>query len=247
MFASYCDEAGGADHGFIAVCGWVASVERWQKFETEWKAMLTTYAVPYFHLKELAHYKGPYGKWQWEGREERDSLFMEASRIIRETVELGFLSVVWYDAFRKVNEQFHLKKHQRSPYAIAGRFCIARANEWMKRNGRSLREIEYFFEDGGPDIAGLTDLAKRTGLQNPRFQPSRDTETQGGFVQLQAADYLAYEVRKAVVDHRDPFTQPEMFRKSFQSFFGCEADQGNYREKELFELCETAKIPLRIA
>jgi hypothetical protein len=156
------------------------------------------------------------------------------------------LCVVWYDAFRKVNERFHLKKHQRSPYALAGRFCISRANQYVLRRGASLRDIVYVFEDGGPDVGGLVDLVNRSNLKIPAFESSRDTEAKFATVQLQAADYFAYELRKAVVDHRDPFTKPEMFRKSFQAFFGCEADQGNYREQELLELCEDAKIPERI-
>lgn len=247
MFTSFFDESGGADHGFITVCGWVASAERWQRYEGEWKAMLQAYDVPYLHLKELAHCNGPYSKWKYQNSEVRTALFKEAARIIRETVEFGFLCVVWYEDFRKVNERFHLKKHQHSPYALAGRFCIARANEWMRRNERSLREIEYVFEDGGPDVGGLTDLTKRSGVQIPKFHPSRDTEVQAGMVQLQAADYFAYELRKAVVDHRDPCTQPELFRKSFQALFGCEADQGNYRERELLNLCEAAHVPERLA
>ena len=138
-----------------------------------------------------------------------------------------------------------LKKHQRSPYAC-GRFCIARANDYVQGQGRTLRDIVYVFEDGGPDVGGLVDLVKRSDLKLPSFESSRDTANQFATVQLQAADYLAYELRKAVVDHRDPFTKPEMFRKSFQAFFGCEADQGNYDEQGLLDLCEGAKIPTRI-
>jgi hypothetical protein len=82
-------------------------------------------------------------------------------------------------------------------------------------------------------------------LKIPAFRSSRDKEYEAGFVQLQAADYFAYEMRKAVVDHRDPMTKPESFRKSFQAFFGCEVDQGNYREQELLDLCDGAKIPIR--
>jgi hypothetical protein len=247
MFTSYFDEAGGADHGFITVCGWVASVERWQLFEGKWKDMLSYFDVPYFHLKELSQCRGPYVKWFQNPGTQRDELFKEAARIICETVEYGFLSVVWYDAFRKTNERFHLKKHSHSPYAIAGRFCIARVNEWVKQQGRSLREVDYIFEDGGPDAGGLIDLTKRSDLKLPLFRSGRDTESQVGTVQLQAADYFAYELRKAVVDHRDPFTKPEMFRKSFQALFGCEVDQGNYDEAHLLNLCDLAKIPERIA
>ena len=247
MFQSFFDESGGADHGFITVCGWLASIERWRQFEQNWKEMLRRNDVPYFHLKELSQCRGPFSKWFGHHSPERDELFKDAAQIIRRTVEKGFLCVVWYDAFRKVNERFHLKKHQRSPYAIAGRFCIARVNEYVQKQGFTLRDIDYVFDQGGPDTGGLVDLVKRSNLKIPAFVPSRDTESSFATVQLQAADYLAYEVRKAVVDHRDPFTKPEEFRKSFQAFFGCEVDQGNYNEEHLLDLCEGAKIPERIA
>lgn len=244
MFETYCDEAGGADHGFIAVCGWLAAVERWKWFESEWKLLLKKYGVPYLHMKEVAHFRGPYAKWIG-AKAERDEFLKQAVDIIRQTVEFGFLAVVWYDAFRKVNERFHLESHQRSPYALAGRFCISRANGWMGRHGYPVRDVAYVFENGAPDVVGLTDLTKRSNLQIPTFHPSRDTELPYGMVQLQAADFLAYEVRKAVVDHPDKYTKPEEFRKSFQAFFSCDVEQGNYGESELLDLCEGAKIPIR--
>lgn len=245
MFTCYFDEAGGADHGFIAVSGWIASVERWRQFESDWNAMLCAHGVPYMHMKECAHFKGPYSKWfATEVRADRESFVKDAIRIIRDTVQFGVVCVVHYDDFRKVNERFRLREHLRSPYALAGRFCIARSNLWAQRQGYSIRDIgDYVFEDDGPDVPGLVEVTKRVGLQIPSFKPSRDTETQLGIIQLQAADLLVYEVRKAVVDHRDPMTQPEFFRKSFQAFFGCDVEQGNYREAQLLDLCEGAKIP----
>jgi hypothetical protein len=246
MFETYCDESGGADHGFIAVCGWLASVERWQRFEKEWRLLLSFHDVPYLHMKELAHFNGPYDKWLGKPiTSPRTAFLKEAVGIIRETVEYGVVCVVNYEDFRKVNSRFQLKEHLRSPYALAGRFCIARSNTWMRAGGLSVREIAYVFEDGGPDMGGLVEVTKKAGIQIPTFSPSRDTEIQAGMVQLQAADFLAYEMRKAVVDHHDEFTEPEKFRKSFQAFFGCNVEQGNYRERQLLELCNTANIPIR--
>jgi hypothetical protein len=93
MFQSFFDEAGGADHGFITVCGWVASVDRWQRFESEWKEMLARFDVPYFHLKELSQCRGPFSKWWGQKNGEREEFFEESARIVRETVEPGFLCV----------------------------------------------------------------------------------------------------------------------------------------------------------
>ena len=245
MFETYCDEAGGLDHGFIAVCGWLASVERWKRFETGWKQMLAAYEVPYLHMKEFAHFNGPFDKFLTADSGPRTNFMKGATRIIRESVEFGFVCIVNYEDFRKVNARFQLKELVRSPYALAGRFCIARSNLWVRSKGHSLRDVAYVFEDGGPDMGGLVELTKQDGIQIPTFSPSRDTEIQAGMVQLQAADFLAYEMRKAVVDRRDPMTKPELFRKSFQAFFGCNVEQGNYREEQLLELCSNAGIPPR--
>lgn len=245
MFWSFFDEAGGADHQFIAVCGWLAEREAWKEFEADWKAMLARFDVPYFHMKEVAQFRGPFAKW-YANRAERDEFIKEAARLIRETVEMGVLVVVRYDAWRSLNLRYDLEKQWRSPYVLASRFCIARANAWVREQGYTERDVQYFFEDGGPDMPGLVALAKRDALQIPAFRSGRDTELEYGLIPLQAADFLAYEVRKAVVDHPDKFTQPEEFRKSFQAFFNCDVDQGNYGEPELRELCEALKVPERI-
>ena len=142
FYTSYFDESGGLDHGFIAVCGWLASVERWQRFEKEWKLLLSFHDVPYFHMKELAHFNGPYEKWLGKViTSPRTEFLKEAAGIIRETAEFGVVCVVNYEGFRKVNGKFQLKESVRSPYALAGRFCIARSNSWMRVHAFSVRDI----------------------------------------------------------------------------------------------------------
>jgi hypothetical protein len=91
MFETYCDEAGGLDHGFIAVCGWLASVERWKRFEADWKQMLAAYDVPYLHMTEFAHFNGPFEKFLSANFGPRTNFMKEATRIIRESVEFGFV------------------------------------------------------------------------------------------------------------------------------------------------------------
>jgi hypothetical protein len=245
MFTCYFDEAGGKDHGFIAVCGYVASVEEWQQFEANWKHMLADHQVPYLHMLGCAHFKGPYKKWE-KNPDDRAAFIADAARVIRDTVRCGYLCAVHYADFDNVNQRYELRERLSSPYALAGRFCIGRANTWMKGSGRALSEIDYVFEDGGPDVSGLARVVQEAKLQIPSFRPSRDTRIQDATVQLQAADLFAYELRKAVVDHgHNPFTSPERFRKSFQALFDVDVEQGNYHEAELIDLCEIASISKR--
>lgn len=245
MFRCFFDEGGGEDHGFIAVCGYVASLENWKRFEFDWKQMLSDHRVPYLHMKELAHFNGPYAKWKHD-ENGRIAFIRDASALVCGSADYGFLCVARYADFEKVNQEYYLSENFHSPYALAGRFCIARANLWMGNAGRSVREIDYVFDRGGPDVAGLAELMQRSNLQIPSFKASRDTEIEAGMVQLQAADYFAYELRKAIVDHPyDPHRKPEEFRKSFQAIMDVSVDQGNYRESELIELCETSGVHKR--
>lgn len=246
MFTCYFDESGGSDHGFIAVCGFIASVERWQAFEVAWREMLVKYDLPYLHMKEFAHSNGPYREWKGN-EQERARFLIEATAIIQQTVLHGFLCRVSFADFAAVNREYLLGEYAHSPYALAGRFCIAQANKWVGQQGRTLRDVQYVFDYGGPDAGGLVAITQRDGLHIPSFDPSRDTENMAGMVQLQAADFFAYELRKAVVDHPDLYTRPEEFRKSFQALFSIDVDQGNYGEAELREFCVTAHIPERSA
>jgi hypothetical protein len=245
MFQCFFDEGGGEDHGFIAVCGYVASVERWKRFEVDWRAMLVTHEVPYLHMKELAHFNGPYRKWKGDEKG-RIAFLRDASLLVCGSADYGFLCAAQYADFEKVNREYYLAENFHSPYALAGRFCIARANLWMNSEGRSTKEIEYVFDRGGPDVSGLVDLTQRSNLQIPSFRSPCDRDNEAGMVQLQAADYFAYELRKAIVDHSgDPYEKPEEFRKSFQAIMDVTVDQGNYREVELIELCEVSGVHKR--
>lgn len=247
MFTCYFDEAGGKDHGFIAVCGYIAPEDRWRGFETEWNLILKRFDVPYLHMLEYAHSTGPYRKWK--GDEKTRAEFMEElTGIIRNTAERGFLCRVSYADFAAVDADYRLTEAAQSPYAMAARFVIAMGNNFVRARGYDLSTIQYVFEAGHSDAPGLLKVAQRSGpnpIPIPIFKYGRDTAVERGLVQLQAADHFAYELRKASVDHPDAFTAPEAFRKSFRAIFQVPSDQGNYGEAELRQFCVDANIQPR--
>lgn len=60
----YLDEAGGADEGFTVVCGWISTAAKWECFEVDWKLLLASNNLHYFHMKEFSQSTGPFGKWK---------------------------------------------------------------------------------------------------------------------------------------------------------------------------------------
>jgi hypothetical protein len=207
---SYFDESDSKSLDFTFVCGWTAAIPEWQQFEYDWKIFLAKYDVPYFHMREYAHSVGPFKKWK--GKEGTRSNFMRtAASIICDTIQHGFVCCVSNEVFDEVDRAWELTSEFRSPYALAGRTCASLANEWQRNNTSDPSEMAYVFEDGGPDEVGLCHAMGqiKPRLPAPIFQPGRHSKPTNkwpngrqGLVQLQAADYLAYEMSKFATDHR---------------------------------------------
>jgi hypothetical protein len=206
MLTAYCDDSGGIDHGFTVICGFVSTVAQWDKFEVDWKIMLADHNVLYLHMKEYVGSSGPYAKWK-DKPGSRAAFLRDAAAIIADYVEIGFISYAGHKEFDFANKLFLLDELFGSPHGLAGRICMDYVNQW-KDEINYPDELRYVFEDG----RGKGDVARATKsvmpfLPTPNFEASRDVkpcpewpEGRKAIVQLQAADYLAYETRKAARD-----------------------------------------------
>jgi hypothetical protein len=247
----YCDAAGGQDHGFIVVAGWLSTFEKWNVLVSEWnRDLLACFDVPYFHMKEFAQSTGPFASWK--GDETKRARFMErAAGIIGNNVERGLSCIVPFEDFRKVNELYHLDEAVGVPYSLAGRTCVARTSIVIGRD----KEAHYVFEDGDEGKGQLLRVMDRDGYSSPIFRPSRDRigkdgQKIRGVVPLQTADFAAYEMRKVYKDDPGELWPLERYRKSLRALAALrseEEDWGKYTEKDLIELCTNGKVPLRPA
>lgn len=255
MLASYFDEAISEDRGFITVCGWAATIAQWQQFEYDWRLFLAKYDVPYFHMLEYAHSKGPFKKWhgkKWEGT--RKNFMRDAATIVSETAQRGFIAFVDNEIFETYDKAYELRSRFNSPYALAGRSCVAMANTWQRTTASGQLEMKYVFEDGGPDKGGLISAmqALPPHLPAPIFEPGHDSKAskkwpngRKGLVQLQAADYLAYEIRKFVVDHPLIKAGTRGFRASLGALPNEKIDKAFITGAKLEQLCKLANIKRR--
>jgi hypothetical protein len=225
MLACYCDEAEetytALRGGFTVVAGYTGTAQKWDGFEIDWKLLLAHYKVPYLHMRELAHWIGPYAKWK-ERPMVRNHFLRDASEIIRSKVQMGFTCFVWHLSFQRVNALYKLEECFSTPYALSGYLCMAIAEQWRAKGGKP--EIKYVFEDGGIDKGGLVrgTTSILPHMPTPTFEAGKDWKPsrkwpQGrkGLVHLQAADYLAYENRKALTDRINKGIRPD--RKSLKA------------------------------
>jgi hypothetical protein len=239
---------------YTFVCGYVASIAQWERFEVDWKIFLAHYDVPHFHMKEFSQSTGPFKKWGKKEMEGTRIAFMkDASEIIRATVMRGFIAMLSNQIFSEIDSRYKVHETFGSAYAMAGRACVALANTWRSGEIAGPLDIKYVFEDGGPDKGGL--IRSMTllvpNLPAPSFEPGKDWKPspkwphgRTGIVQLQSADYLAYEVRRLFADQLLRPTDREV-RKSLQALKGPPFDRAMLTTERLELICHHAKIESR--
>jgi hypothetical protein len=250
-YVSYNDAAGGLDHGYIVVSGYVSTIDKWSGFVAGWQRTLARFNVPYFHMKKFSQSKGPYASWK--GDEARRTRFLSTLiDVIGAFVEWGCASIVEFNVFDKVNSRYKLDSAVGIPYSLAGRTCVAKMQDYLREsNGGKLPEVTHVFEDGDEGKGILTLILHRDCGRAPVFKPSRDIkhpktgDIVRGIVQLQSADFAAYELRKVFKDDPKEEWPIWKYRKSLQALGQIPGYWGRFTESDLVQLCKVGKVPLR--
>jgi hypothetical protein len=237
MLTGYFDDAGGADHGYTVVAGWMSTVERWRDFAGQWEQMLADFQVPWFDMKALSHFKGPYAGWEKRPQVKNDFL-AAACRIIASFAMYQFASVVPHAAFAEVNKSYRLKEQVGNEYGFAGLTCALKMRDWAFKQIPS-QSFEIVFEDGTAKRGKLVDAMRKEHFAEPIFRPSRpNKDGRPHVVQLQPADFLAYEVRKVQKDDSNETRAIKDHRISLRKLIWVESDWSIYTEQNLIESCE---------
>jgi hypothetical protein len=219
MFRSYFDASGKEDLGLVVVAGYVAPAKKWAEYQKKWKAALSKHDIPYFRMSELANSVGAF-KDGWRCDEpRRRELQNDLIDVVKSTVEYSVACCIKYDDFAAVNREFELKEFFGNAYVLAAWDCIANVNKYLgkKRPEPSDRDVSYVFEAGDEGMGHIVRLAHAHNLPIPEFHPSRPNKRGIPFsVQLQCADFAAYEAFRASQKFRGTPVPREEARMSAQ-------------------------------
>lgn len=246
MLTSYSDDS--RQKGFVVLAGWIASAEDWIAFEVNWKIFLASYNVPYLHMKEFAHSVGPYAKWK-NTPKFRARFVHDAWDVMKSHIRGGFVSLIQDILFNRINRFYKLQEMIPNCYALAGRAAM----EWTEQYANEKREpARCVFDDPGTGdkcaLIRVSDVNPK--LSTPSFEPSHDIPhrkkgIRRGLVQLQAADFLAYEVRKFAVDHALIRSGRRSPRFSLGMFAQKRPETLFFTEEKLVRICENLGISRR--
>lgn len=185
------------------VACWVSTAQKWLLFEKKWRFALNRAGVGFFHMTDFEARRGEYGLWP---KSRRVSVLKELHRIINDHVIFGCSSSVVradYDAVIATLPQY-AHYFGKSYYDFNVRVCMHKLKDWYKDKSYD-GEVRYVFADMAKQGAALDRIfhevsghpeAKKRFRLNGTWAKGVMREV----VQLQAADVVAYEINKRVVD-----------------------------------------------
>jgi hypothetical protein len=200
----YFDESGDsrdAQHGALAVAGYVGSQSAWAVFEHGWLAALSEFDVPYLHMRELTKRIGAFASWT-KGDPDFDErvgrLLGRLAQVIGAAGLKGFGATIVLKDVDRFNTETGLRLDAKALaiYACALEvrqvFPVETLDLLVDRMDRGNLMIERARK------YGLTD-SHYTALKNfPSFRvlPKSGAHGSRNTPGLQAADFLAWEARK---------------------------------------------------
>jgi hypothetical protein len=209
-FTAYFDASGHPDHKnpnlppAFFVSGFVASVEKWLKFERKWLSLLAEYEIaPPFHMKDFEAGVGQYAPWK-DDKPRRDEFRGKAIDVIRlNTNKPMSVGLVLPDFYRWFQEYEIPDTLPREPYVWCGLAMHDRVQTWARNRIKAgairlTDKIEFVFETGDKHRGRLADeFEKQTG-RPPIFRRKDEA------VAFQACDFLAWENRRWLTDRQNP-------------------------------------------
>lgn len=204
LFKTYLDDSGDPSCTVLTISGYLADVDGWRHFENVWQATLDQFEVPYFHMKEFGNPNGIY-------RHIKSDPVKEASFIVGliDAIHDGGIEFCPFGGVRLSELAEFNNKHGLSldPYALLIYGCLKEIRADYRNDDIDV-VVDRF--DRSPSRVGLAFEYLRTDRDYPadtwdQFTPIpvQKHESFRNVRPLQAADLIAWEMRKAYEDRRD--------------------------------------------
>lgn len=243
-YTTYFDASGHPQGtSMLVVGGFIATVEQWRSFESEWNKVLAKYGVPYFHMKKFTAKKKPFDHEKWQRDDVCTSFLGELIGVLKRNNCYGLMVALPLAAWATVNKEFCMEEERLTPFAVAGCMAITGVYEWCQKPRPMVMpyQVEFIFEDGDEDKGDLMYWTKRSWKWVPAFKGKK-------LAPLQACDFLAWEGRRAATDlaelgeHADDYQYRGCFRNLLSRI---EQENRQWDEHHLRRLCGIHNITKR--
>jgi hypothetical protein len=202
QYTAYFDASGHPDDSEVMyVAGFVASEEKWQRWETVWLALLEEFGIqPPFHCTEFEARKEGYADWSDKRRE--DFRLKAVRTFIPPRLNKAISYGIRLTDLRRIHSEFEFPPHLRpEPYPWCGTKVVELVMAWASRRWAAgdvgpTDRYAFVFEHGDKHRGLLEKALDHYGLL-PIFMKKGDV------VAFQACDFLAWQHRNWLTK-RDP-------------------------------------------
>lgn len=207
---AYCDESGKANDPNVRVISMAIVVglpRHWQNFEQAWPKFLAQHSIPYIHKKYITYGtntgSGPFGHLKDKLKQEK--LYTDLSELFLSSGVMIAGSAIVVDDLKKFNEQTGEKL---DAFAYSLYLSVCRMYTMLHPSVKFGVHSVQVVLDKGDHGANTVDLAQSyfkrhrssRGIAWPTFTIlNKDSlESSRNIPGLQAADYVAWELRKSL-------------------------------------------------
>jgi hypothetical protein len=216
-FSAYFDESGtDLKSPVTCVAGYLFTEEQGFRFDAEWRAVLDSFGIQYFHISECAH-----GVGQFQGKPKQECIEIETRLIgiIKRRAQIGIVVSVERGVYRRFATGELADGG--GEYVLCLLWSLAGVAAWVAKH-RVVGEMSYFFE-AGHCLQPRVEKAMAWMRNRPNFAMhclyhSHNFIPKTGRTAIQAADLLAWQWHRDWVNTHGSKRRPR--RADFQSLLG---------------------------
>ncbi len=203
MIQAVFDESGtDAEAPYVTVAGYISTVQRWERFSAEWRETLRAFGLTRFHMVDFAQRVREFASWD---EKRRVRVFNRFARLIDKHVRFGIGFAVVKADFERIVLPYISEQHPlHEPYIWIIK-CLVETLARAQSRGRIPRRPVALILDKGCHSAALAhryiESLQVTAPKWGNVVASVTSSVNEEFPPLQAADIIAYEVRKYVADY----------------------------------------------
>jgi hypothetical protein len=197
----------------LTLAGLVGDEDQWQHFENRWADLLKKHDVPYLHMKEMMRPKGPFSKWlpHEAHRAEVANFFIDVTDAINSSRLHSYSTIVRLLDLEKFNNAVGL---QLKAYPLGAYGCMTLIHKAYP----TARLISLVF-DHCDKIDSYLRVAKKYAAGDRTFPgivdhivpiPLPKQCTAKEVRPIQAADFMAHEIRKHHLKQTEWWEQAEL-------------------------------------
>jgi hypothetical protein len=192
VIVGYFDESGhSSGTEFFSLAAFVSDKLEWEKFDKQWRRALEQSGAPYLHMREFAHFRGPFTGWS---EERRRSLLSECVTAINSIKTIAIGAVVSVEDFNTLDPESQSKLQDPFFFCfqeVVRGVALSAAFEQENLKAHMVFSQQDEFRPKAMKLYGAMSHYSDVGNQMGSLKFCNMLEVPA----LQAADLLAYELR----------------------------------------------------